>query len=99
MAPTLCHNDLVLVRRRSRVSVNEVVVVDSPPVGYVVKRVSIISKGYLRLQGDNPRLDSSVCGKDILLDSLVGTVFLRLRHKKLRILGHSIVARLGVHLI
>lgn len=72
---------------------------DSPTVGYVVKRVSVISKEYLRLQGDNPRLDSSVCGKDILLSSLVGTVFLRLRNKKLRILGYSFVARLDVHLV
>lgn len=99
MAPTLLHDDLVVVIRRSRADVDRIVIVDSDAVGYVVKRVNTISKKYLRLQGDNPRLSSSLCTSDILVTSLIGIVFFRLRNREFRMFGHSIVLRLGLHLV
>ncbi|MAH73200.1 MAG: hypothetical protein CBC09_03905 [Cellvibrionales bacterium TMED49] len=80
MFPTLSHNDLVITRKKMRVRVGDIVVMNIAAYGRVVKRVkSIAENGYLRLIGDNLLERSSCCSVPQSGDTVTGTVFITIK--------------------
>ena len=74
MRPTFDTRALLFVNTVSTVHKGDIVVVDVPDIGLIVKRVKRINLENLDLSGDNPRSESSMCHVPINLRFLVGRV-------------------------
>ena len=75
MSPMLLPKDLILISTKCKnFRPGEVVVFDCKILGLVVKRISSNARGVVKLRGDNPRLDSSVCNKDLDIRGILGKV-------------------------
>ena len=75
MSPILLPKDLIVISTKcTNFRPGEVVVFDCKILGLVVKRISSNAKGVVQLRGDNPRLDSSVCNKDLDIRGILGKV-------------------------
>ena len=75
MSPTFDSGDFVFVRRTFSLQAGDLVVVNHPSVGTVVKRIKSICKDYLFLVGDNKRLNSSICDVPLPISLARGRVF------------------------
>ena len=84
MLPTLSDGDVVLVARRSSITVGDIVVADHPFKSSVIilKRVASIEVGRIELRGDNPgeSSDSRSFGK-IPKEAIRGKVVCRLKQR------------------
>ena len=75
MSPILLPKDLIVLSTKCKnFRPGEVVVFECKILGLVVKRISSNAKGVVQLRGDNPRLDSSVCNKDLDIRGILGKV-------------------------
>ena len=75
MSPILLPKDLIVISTKCKsFRPGEVVVFECKILGLVVKRISSNAKGVVQLRGDNPRLDSSVCNKDLDISGILGKV-------------------------
>lgn len=75
MSPILLPKDLIVISTKCKnFRPGEVVVFDCKILGLVVKRISSNARGVVKLRGDNPRLDSSVCNKDLDIRGILGKV-------------------------
>lgn len=99
MASVLRHGDLIFIYKIKKIHANKIVVVNVRELGLIVKRVHSVSKSYVRLKGDNPRLASSVCDSDVSLKLIIGTVFFGIRTKNISFFGHDIVVPIKLFLV
>ena len=75
MSPMLLPRDLILISTKCKnFRPGEVVVFNCKILGLVVKRISSNTREVVQLRGDNPRLDSSVCNKDLDIKGILGKV-------------------------
>ena len=72
MLPALKDKDFILARQSSNLDSGDIVVMNLPDYGQVVKRIHSISTDSIKLSGDNPRLTSSCCEQTQLKDHLIG---------------------------
>lgn len=88
MSPTLQSGDILLVKRSAEYVVGSIVVTKLDAYDHIVKRVRKVNGELLALEGDNPRLGSSVTEREIPRSSAVGTVLASFRFP-LRLSFHS----------
>jgi phage repressor protein C with HTH and peptisase S24 domain len=74
MSPTLQSGDILLVKSSVEYAVGNIVVTKLDAYDHIVKRVRQVNGESLALEGDNPRLGSSVTEREIPRSSAVGTV-------------------------
>ena len=75
MSSMLLPKDLILISTKCKnFRPGEVVVFNCKILGLVVKRISSNTREVVQLIGDNPRLDSSVCNKDLDIKGIRGKV-------------------------
>ena len=74
MSPTLQSGDILLVKSSVEYAVGNIVVTKFDAYDHIVKRVRQVNGESLALEGDNPRLGSSVTEREIPRSSAVGTV-------------------------
>ena len=74
MSPTLLSGDILLVKRSAEYVAGSIVVTKLDACDHIVKRVRKVNGESLALEGDNPRLGSSVTQGEIPRSSAVGTV-------------------------
>ena len=72
MLPALKDKDYVLTRQSSDLQPGDIVVMNLPDYGQVIKRIDSLSTDSIKLSGDNPRLASSCCERAQLKDCLIG---------------------------
>ena len=72
MLPALKDKDYVLTRQSSDLQPGDIVVMNLPDYGQVIKRIDSLSTDSIKLSGDNPRLTSSCCERAQLKDCLIG---------------------------
>ena len=89
MMPSLRHNDLILIKERKKILINDIVVFDICVNRFIVKRVQYVSRNFITVGGDNPKLESSICDSDINKRSVVGTVVIIIRTKMINFLGYK----------
>ena len=75
MLPTFKAGDVVFIKHEDHLKSGDLVVLNHPNVGMVVKRVKTIFEECLYLIGDNKRLDSSTCGVPLSNSLAEGRVF------------------------
>jgi phage repressor protein C with HTH and peptisase S24 domain len=79
MWPFLSAGDFVITCRSRKAIVGDVIVVNDDRVGRIVKRVSLVGRDEVSLEGDNPRLASSSCDYPHKRSSIIGRVIFRFR--------------------
>ena len=89
MMPSLRHNDLILIKKRKKILVNDIVVFDLCVNRFIVKRVQFVSRNFITVKGDNPKLESSICDSDINIKSVIGTVVIKIRIGMMNFLGYK----------
>ena len=89
MMPSLRHNDLILIKERKKILINDIVVFDICVNRFIVKRVQYVSRNFITVRGDNPKLESSICDSDVNKRSVVGTVVIKIRTKMINFLGYK----------
>ncbi|MEM1035877.1 MAG: S24/S26 family peptidase [Pseudomonadota bacterium] len=72
MSPRLHDGQLKLFRRRTRYKVGEIILVDHPHYGLVIKQVAALTEMSVRLQGLNPHSVSEDSMGDVPLDRIAG---------------------------
>ena len=72
MLPALKDKDYILTRQSSDLQPGDIVVMNLPDYGQVIKRIDSLSTDSIKLSGDNPRLTSSCCEQAQLKDCLTG---------------------------
>ena len=72
MLPSLKNKDLIITRQSSDLHPGDIVVMNLPDYGQVIKRIHSVSTDSIKLSGDNPRLTSSCCEQAQLKDYLIG---------------------------
>jgi len=85
----LRHNDLIFVKKRKKILVNDIVAFDICINRFIVKRVQFVSKNFISVKGDNPKLESSICDSDKNTKSEVGTVVIKISTKMMNFLGNK----------
>ncbi len=90
MNPTLLPQDLVLVSTKYKsFCAGDIVVFNSKTAGLIVKRITQFNSGVVRIRGDNPRLDSSVCNQDLDSKRILGKVIGKWRNPYRKKAGES----------
>ena len=84
MFPVLSHNDLVVTREK-KISAGDIVVLNIPRFGRVVKRVKILGKSSCLLTGDNSSEQSSCCSTAHSTEYIIGSLFFTIRMSVLMI--------------
>ncbi len=72
MLPTLKNKDYIITRQSNNIYQGDIIVMNLPDYGQVIKRIHSISTDSVKLTGDNPRLTSSCCEQPQLKTHLVG---------------------------
>ncbi len=75
MAPNFNDNDLVLATKfLKQIKVNDVVVLDIPKFGAVLKRVQFLNDDEIRVIGDNKEYKSPIYDMKLYKNNIVGKV-------------------------
>ena len=75
MAPNFNDNDLVLATKiLKEIKVNDVVVLDIPKFGVVLKRVQFLNDDEIRVIGDNKEYKSPIYDMKLYKNNIVGKV-------------------------
>ncbi len=74
MSPEYVDGDIVLINSFTDYYIDDVVVLDLPKIGYVIKRIKGFKEGKIILKGDNQKLHSSVCDQLHKKDDIIGKV-------------------------
>lgn len=100
MLPTFNDGDWLLAVRAGRTRVNDVVIVDRPGIGLIVKRVTAVRERdralEVWLQGDNPDASATTDSRDFgwLPETAVsGRVLLRYRRSRTRTISADSTSR------
>ena len=72
MLPALKDKDYIITRQSPSLYQGDIIVMNLPHYGQVIKRVKGLSNDSVILSGDNPRLASSCCEKPQLKTHLTG---------------------------
>jgi signal peptidase I len=84
MEPGLPHGTLVLFRRRKGVKRGDVVLVDHPEHGRIVKKVSAVGRqGNIHLRGTSGRASGTSGMSKIHKDAVLGVMLSKLGHVRL----------------
>jgi phage repressor protein C with HTH and peptisase S24 domain len=78
MHPTLSHSDIVVTREK-KIRTGDIVVLDLPRFGRVVKRIKSLSDGRCMLMGDNLSESSACCLIAQSTENIIGCVVLTVR--------------------
>ena len=79
MFPTLSHNDILFAYKKKRVSAGDIVVMQIPIFGRIVKRVKSLGNDSYILTGDNPSEQSSCCSNPHSNKYMIGTLLFALK--------------------
>ena len=74
MVPSIKNGQFVLVKDFEDYNPGEVVLIKSFDLGFLVKRISSKKNDLIRLRGDNPKLESSVCDQTFYKEDIYGKV-------------------------
>ncbi len=74
MLPSLESGDLVMTSNLVEIKRNDIVVFNDASYGIVVKRISSLEEGYLKVKSDNLKTDSPVCTKLHSKENIIGKV-------------------------
>ena len=74
MSPEYVDGDIVLINSFPDYYIDDVVILDLPKIGYVIKRIKGFKEGKIILKGDNQKLHSSVCDQLHKKDDVIGKV-------------------------
>ncbi len=78
MYPTLSNND-ILVTCKKKIRAGDIVVLNLPRFGRVVKRINSLGDGSCTLIGDNPSERSTCCSTAQNTENIIGRVVLTVR--------------------
>ena len=74
MFPSIKNGQFVLVKDFEDYNPDEVVLIKSIDLGFIVKRINSKKNDLIRLKGDNPKLESSVCDQSFCKEDIYGKV-------------------------
>ncbi len=74
MSPAYIDGDIVLINSSLDYYIDDVVVLNLPKIGYVIKRIKDFKEGKIILKGDNQKLHSSVCDQLHKKEDIIGKV-------------------------
>ena len=74
MSPSYIDGDIVLISSFLDYYKDDVVVLDLPKIGYVIKRIKDFKEGKIVLKGDNEKLHSSICDQLHNKEDIIGKV-------------------------
>ena len=78
MTPNFKDNDLVLSLKYFRsLKVNDVILLNIPKIGTVIKRIKSIKGKYLDIQGDNKEYSSEIYRNKYKKNDVIGKVFFK----------------------
>ena len=79
MTPNFYENDIVLSFRYFRsLKVNDVILIDIPKIGTVIKRIKSINGKELSITGDNMEYSSEIYNKKYKTNDVLGKVLFKL---------------------
>ena len=74
MSPSYIDGDIVLINSSPNYYEDDVVVLELPKIGYVIKRIKGFKEGKIVLKGDNEKLHSSICDQLHNKEDIIGKV-------------------------
>ena len=74
MSPSYKDGEIVLINASPNYYEDDVVVLELPKIGYVIKRIKGFKEGKIVLKGDNEKLHSSVCDQLHNKEEIIGKV-------------------------
>ena len=74
MFPSIKNGQFVLVKDFEDYNPDEMVLIKSFDLGFIVKRISSKKNNLIRLKGDNPKLESSFCDQSFYKEDIYGKV-------------------------
>lgn len=74
MFPSIKNGQFVLVKDFEDYNPDEMVLIKSFDLGFIVKRIISKNNDLIRLKGDNPKLESSVCDQPFYKEDIYGKV-------------------------
>ena len=74
MSPSYKDGEIVLINSSPTYYEDDVVVLELPKIGYVIKRIKGFKEGKIILKGDNEKLHSSVCDQLHNKEEIIGKV-------------------------
>ena len=75
MKPSLLSGDIILVTTNFKsVKIGDIVIFNTGVTGLIVKRLAKLKKPLVELKADNPRLDSSLCDRELDVKNAIGRV-------------------------
>ena len=74
MSPSYKDGEIVLINSSPTYYEDDVVVLELPKIGYVIKRIKGFKEGKIVLKGDNEKLHSSVCDQLHNKEEIIGKV-------------------------
>ena len=74
MSPSYKDGEIVLINSSPNYYEGDVVVLELPKIGYVIKRIKGFKEGKIVLKGDNEKLHSSVCDQLHNKEEIIGKV-------------------------
>ena len=78
MTPNFNDNDLIIITKFFfNLEVGDLVILDVPELGTVLKRVSFIEDSCIKVKGDNKNYDSLIYNKTYKKDNVVGKVLFK----------------------
>ena len=78
MLPNFKPGQIVFVRKTRNLSVSDVVVLKTNDNSQIIKRISKIQDGEIRVSGDNSEYDSEYYSQIFNSDSVLGKVFFKI---------------------
>ena len=78
MIPNFNDNDLILITKFFfNLEVGDLVILDIPELGNVLKRISSIEDNSIKVKGDNEDYDSSIYNNSYKKDNVIGKVLFK----------------------
>lgn len=78
MLPTLNDNDLVLVSLLKKAKEKDIIVIDIPKYGLLIKRIELIKNDFVYLVGDNKKYSSTACSFPHHRNNIIGVMLIKL---------------------
>ena len=83
MEPTLRTDDIVVVLKKKKISVNDIVVVEDSEYGFLIKRLEKFEKNGIKLSSDNKNSFSPATKKIYDISNIVGKYVFKINAKNL----------------
>ena len=78
MLPTLNDNDLILVSLLKKAKEKDIIVIDIPKYGLLIKRIELIKNDFVSLVGDNKQYTSTACSLPHHRNNITGVMLIKL---------------------